>query len=171
VVAVDRSVPRLQRLKENLSRLNLTAETVVADAGEWDAGPFDAVLLDAPCSATGTIRRHPDTPWIKRPEDIAALAAVQGRLLRHAAKLVRPGGLLIYATCSLEPEEGIDQIEAFLAERPDFARLPIKPNEIGGETSLISIKEDLRTLPCHMLDSDKRMAGCDGFYAARLVRR
>jgi 16S rRNA (cytosine967-C5)-methyltransferase len=78
---------------------------------------------------------------------------------------------LIYATCSLEPEEGIDQVEAFLAERPDFVRVPVKPKEIGGETSLISIKEDLRTLPCHMPDSDKRMGGCDGFYAARLARR
>ncbi len=171
VVAVDRSPPRLQRLKENLKRLSLSAEAVVADAGEWDAGPFDAVLLDAPCSATGTIRRHPDIPWVKRPEDIAALAAVQDRLLRHAAKLVRPRGLLIYATCSLEPEEGIDQIERFLAERPDFARVPVNPAEIGGETSLISIKEDLRTLPCHMPDSDRRMSGCDGFYAARLARR
>jgi 16S rRNA (cytosine967-C5)-methyltransferase len=171
VVAVDRSVPRLKRLKENLARLGLSAESVVADAGEWDAGPFDAVLLDAPCSATGTIRRHPDIPWVKRSEDIATLAAVQGRLLRGAAGLVRPGGMLIYATCSLEPEEGIDQVEAFLAERPDFVRLPIKPAEIGGETSLISIKEDLRTLPCHMPDSDRRMAGCDGFYAARLARR
>ena len=171
VVAVDRSAPRLQRLKENLARLNLSAETVVADAGEWDDGPFDAVLLDAPCSATGTIRRHPDIVWVKRLEDIAALAAVQGRLLGHAAKLVRPGGLLIYATCSLEPEEGIDQVETFLAERRDFVRVPVKPAEIGGDTSLISIKEELRTLPCHMPDSDKRMAGCDGFYAARLARR
>ncbi len=171
VIAVDRSAPRLKRLEENLARLSLSAEAVVADVGEWDAGPFDAVLLDAPCSGTGTIRRHPDIVWVKQPADLAALAAVQGRLLRRAAALVRPGGLLIYATCSLEPEEGIDQIEGFLAERPDFVRVPIKPAEIGGETSLISIKEDLRTLPCHMPDSDKRMAGCDGFYAARLARR
>ena len=171
VVAVDRSPPRLQRLQDNMARLGLSADAVVADAGEWDAGPFDAVLLDAPCSATGTIRRHPDIVWVKRPEDIAALAAVQGRLLGHAAKLVRPGGLLIYATCSLEPEEGIDQVETFLAERPDFVRVPIKPTEMGGETSLISIKEDLRTLPSHMPDSDNRMGGCDGFYAARLARR
>ena len=171
VVAVDRSPSRLKRVAANLTRLGLSAQAVVADAGEWDAGPFDAVLLDAPCSGTGTIRRHPDIPWVKRPEDIATLAALQARLLRRAAALVRPGGLLIYATCSLEPEEGIDQIEAFLAERLDFARVPVKPAEIGGETSLISIKEDLRTLPCHMPDSDKRMGGCDGFYAARLARR
>jgi len=171
VVAVDRSPPRLKRVEANLTRLGLSAEAVIADAGEWHAGPFDAVLLDAPCSGTGTIRRHPDIPWVKRPEDIASLTAMQGRLLRRAAALVRPGGLLIYATCSLEPEEGIDQVEALLAERPDFARVPVKPAEIGGETSLISIKEDLRTLPCHMPDSDKRMGGCDGFYAARLARR
>jgi 16S rRNA (cytosine967-C5)-methyltransferase len=171
VVAVDRSPPRLQRLKENLARLKLSAETVAADVADWKAGPFDAVLLDAPCSGTGTIRRHPDIPWIKRPQDIATLAAVQGRLLRHAAELVRPGGLLVYATCSLEPEEGVDQVETFLAERPDFVRVPVKPEETGGESWLISVNQDLRTLPCHMLDSDGRMAGCDGFYAARLARR
>jgi 16S rRNA (cytosine967-C5)-methyltransferase len=171
VVAVDRSAPRLKRLAANLARLKFSAEIIVADVLEWRAGPFDAVLLDAPCSATGTIRRHPDIPYLKRPEDIIALAALQTRLLAAAAGLLRPGGLLVYVTCSLEPEEGIDQIEAFLAKRPDFVRVPVKPAEIGGDTSLISIKEDLRTLPSHMPDSEKRMAGCDGFYAARLVRR
>jgi 16S rRNA (cytosine967-C5)-methyltransferase len=171
VVAVDRSPPRLKRLAANLSRLGLSAETVAVDVGEWQAGPFDAVLLDAPCSATGTIRRHPDIPWVKQPEDVATLAAVQARLLRRAAELVRPGGLLIYATCSLEPEEGAAQIDSFLAERLDFEHVPVTPAEVGGETSLISINHDLRTLPFHMPDSDKRMAGCDGFYAARLRRR
>src|SRR5437867_1740539 len=105
VVAVDRTEARLARLRQNLARLKLAAETVAADAAQWQAGPFDAVLLDAPCSSTGTIRRHPDIPWLKREDDIGTLTALQRSLVGHAAELVRPGGLLVYCTCSLEPEE------------------------------------------------------------------
>src|ERR1700688_3875920 len=108
VTAVDRSSVRLNRLRENLARLALEAETVTADALEWQGGPFDAVLLDAPCSSTGTIRRHPDVPWLKREADIAALATLQRRLITHAAELTGPGGILVYCTCSLEPEEGVE---------------------------------------------------------------
>ena len=107
VTAVDISGPRLRRLQENLARLNLKAETVQANVTEWTPPePFDAVLLDAPCSATGTIRRNPDIPYLKSEADITALAAVQARLLKRALNLLKPGGQLVYATCSLEPEEG-----------------------------------------------------------------
>jgi 16S rRNA (cytosine967-C5)-methyltransferase len=170
VTAVDRSAPRLQRLRENLARLKLTAELVTADMLEWRAGPFDAVLLDPPCSSTGTIRRHPDIPWLKRESDIAALAAVQRRLIARAAELVATGGTLIYCTCSLEPEEGEAVVNAFLAAHPNFRRCPIREQEIAGTAppDWLNSEGDLRTLPCHLPDDDPRMAGLDGFYAARL---
>jgi 16S rRNA (cytosine967-C5)-methyltransferase len=170
VTAVDRSGPRLARLRENLARLQLTAETVAADILEWQPEPFDAVLLDAPCSSTGTIRRHPDVPWLKRDTDIAALVAVQRQLLARAAALVRPGGTLIYCTCSLEPEEGIDLITELLAIEPGLRRQPIAPAEVGNLPELVTPAGDLRTLPCHLPDSDPLFAGLDGFYAARLQR-
>jgi 16S rRNA (cytosine967-C5)-methyltransferase len=170
VVAVDRSSSRLERLRENLARLGLSAEVVAADATKWVADPFDAVLLDAPCSATGTIRRHPDVPWQKRPEDLASLAALQSRLLDRAAELTRRGGVLVYATCSLEPEEGEHQIDSFLARNSEFSRLPVAPPEVGGIAEFVSTAGDLRTLPCHMSNPDPRFAGCDGFYSARLQR-
>src|ERR1700722_14615518 len=103
--AVDRSPARLARLEENLKRLSLSAELVCADVGEWTAEPFDAVLLDAPCSSTGTNRRHPDVPWLKQPADIAKLTALQRRLIERAAALTKPGGAMVYCTCSLEPQE------------------------------------------------------------------
>src|SRR5262249_33971704 len=115
VVAVDRSPARLERLRQNLARLKLSAQILAADVTQWQAGPFDAVLLDAPCSSTGTIRRHPDVPWRKRESDILTLAAVQRRMLAHAATLTRPGGLIVYCTCSLEPEEGVAAVEDVLA--------------------------------------------------------
>jgi 16S rRNA (cytosine967-C5)-methyltransferase len=169
-VAVDRSEKRIERLRENLARLSLQAETVVADASNWDGGPFDAVLLDAPCSATGTIRRHPDIPWQKKPADLAALAALQTRLLDRAAMLTKPGGLLVYATCSLEPEEGEQQIAAFLDRHANFTRVPIASAEIGGFSEALLPSGDMRTLPCHMPHPDPRFSGCDGFFAARLRR-
>jgi 16S rRNA (cytosine967-C5)-methyltransferase len=170
VTAVDRSANRLVRLRENLARLGLAAETVAADATEWQAGPFDAVLVDAPCSSTGTIRRHPDVPWLKREADIVALAALQSRLLDHAVELTRPGGTLIYCTCSLEPEECEQQVEGLLARAPQLRRAPVSPAEVGGIAELVTSAGDLRTLPCHLPDVDPRLSGLDGFYAARLVR-
>jgi 16S rRNA (cytosine967-C5)-methyltransferase len=160
----------MKRLRENLARLSLVAETVIADASKWDAGPFDAVLLDAPCSATGTIRRHPDIPWQKRLADIAALTGLQSRLLDRAAKLTKPGGLLVYATCSLEPEEGEQQIESFLARNVDFVRAPIEPSELEGFAEFLSPMGDMRSLPFHVPNGDSRLSGCDGFYSARLRR-
>ena len=170
VTAVDRSEPRLARLRQNLTRLKLDAETVVADATQWQAGPFDAVLLDAPCSSTGTIRRHPDIPWLKSETDLIKLAALQARLLDQAATLVKPGGTLVYCTCSLEPEEGEEQVKALLGRNSQLRRHPIGADEVGGIAELLSPDGDLRTLPCHLPDPDPRMAGLDGFYAARLVR-
>jgi 16S rRNA (cytosine967-C5)-methyltransferase len=171
VVAVDRSKVRLGRLKENLERLNLDAETVVADAATWKGGPFDAILLDAPCSSTGTIRRHPDIPWQKQLGDIEKLTALQQRLLDNAAQLARPGGIIVYCTCSLEREEGEAAVAAFLARTPDVIRKPIETREIFGQTQFLTPEGDLRTLPCHWPSPDSRMAGLDGFFAARMEKR
>jgi len=169
IVAVDRSAKRLARLTENLERLKLTAETRVADATILDAPPFDAILLDAPCSATGTLRRHPDVAWTKDEMDVRRLADLQRRLLDAAARLLRPGGRLVYCTCSLEPEEGEEQAASFLARHPDFARAPVTADEVGGLTDLVSPAGDLRTLPFH-LSVDGARGGLDGFFAARFVR-
>jgi 16S rRNA (cytosine967-C5)-methyltransferase len=171
VIAVDRAPARLDRLRQNLDRLGLAAETVAADATQWQAGPFDAVLLDAPCSSTGTIRRHPDIPWLKHAGDIAKLASVQRRLIAHAVELLKPGGLLVYCTCSLEPEEGVEIVDNLLARDPRLRRRPIASAEVGGLDALVTPTGDLRTLPCQLPDPDPRMAGLDGFFAARLERQ
>ena len=169
VLAIDRAPARLERVRKNLTRLQLAAAIVCADLMEWQAGPFDAVLLDAPCSSTGTIRRHPDIPWIKRPADIDALAAAQLRMIRRAAHLVRPGGLLVYCVCSLEPEEGSNIVRSVLAENAGLRRLPIGA---GDKVPLdwLSTDGDLRTLPCQWADAEAGVAGVDGFFAARLQR-
>ena len=171
VIAVDKSAERLKRLAGNLARLGLTAEVEVADALNFTAAPFDAVLLDAPCTATGTIRRHPDVAWTKRVADVATLAAIQARMLDRAASLTRPGGRLVYCACSLEPEEGEAQIAALLRRNPDVERWPIEAEEIGGLSECLTSLGELRTLPFHLLDPDPRRSGLDGFFAARLRRR
>ena len=170
VIAVDRAPGRLERLQQNLARLHLAAETVAADVMQWRPEPFDAVLLDAPCSSTGTIRRHPDIPWLKHAPDVAALAALQRRLVAHASELTKPGGVLVYCTCSLEPEEGVDVIRDLLAHNPNLRRQPISAEEVHGCSEWLTADGDLRTLPCHLGDPDSRMGGLDGFYAARLQR-
>ncbi|MFA5949319.1 MAG: transcription antitermination factor NusB [Hyphomicrobium sp.] len=163
VTAVDLSANRLRRVEENLARLKLTAEIVTADAATWDPDrQFDAILLDAPCTATGTIRRHPDIVHLKREPDVAQLAALQSQLLDRAAHLTKPGGLLVYCTCSLEPEEGIDQVTQFLLRHSNFERVPLRSGEVGLEASWVTPLGDLRTLPTHAMD---------GFYAARLRRK
>src|SRR3984885_9539849 len=169
--AVDRSPARITRLEENLKRLSLSAELVCADAAEWNAEPFDAVLLDAPCSSTGTIRRHPDVPWLKQPADIEKLAALQRRLIARASALTKPGGTLIYCTCSLEPEEGEAIVDSLLAENASLQRAAIAADEVYGRGEFLTPQGDLRTLPCHLPDADSRRAGLDGFYAARLRKR
>lgn len=165
VIAVDRSENRLKRLHSNMERLNLNVETVTADAATWNpAVAFDAVLLDAPCSATGTIRRHPDVAWLKSPKDVAKLSITQDRLLNAATDMLRPGGTIVYCTCSLQPEEGIDRIETLLKNNPSVTRVPVQAHEIGGLSEAITPAGDLRTLPCHMAEQ----GGMDGFYACRL---
>ncbi len=170
VVAVDRAPARIERLKENLVRLKLSAETVVADVAEWRGGPFDAVLLDAPCSSTGTIRRHPDIPWLKHETDIAKLSALQRRLIARAVELTKPGGILVYCTCSLEPEESTDVVRELLEREPRVARRPVIADEIHGCGEFLTADGELRTLPSQWGDGDSRMSGLDGFYAARLAR-
>ncbi len=162
VTAVDLSASRLRRLRENLGRLGLDAEIVQANAAEWSAPePFDAVLLDAPCSATGTIRRNPDIPYLKAGADIEALSGVQARLLDHALGLLKPGGQLVYSTCSLEAEEGEARIERLLAARPGVSLSPIRAGEAGIPPECVTPTGLLRTLPFHC-------GGMDGFFAARL---
>ena len=170
VTAVDRSAARLTRLRENLTRLSLQAETVTADVLEWQGGPFDAALLDAPCSSTGTIRRHPDVPWLKTEADLAVLTSLQQRLIDRAVDLLKPGANLVYCVCSLEPEEGVKQIAALLARNPNVTRKPMTAEELFGHGEFVTADGDLRTLPLHLPDPDPRWGGLDGFYAARLTR-
>jgi 16S rRNA (cytosine967-C5)-methyltransferase len=170
VTAVDRSESRMARVKENLVRLGLAADMVVADATEWRAGPFDAVLVDAPCSSTGTIRRHPDIAHLKREADVAALAELQRRLIANAIELAKPGGTIVYCVCSLEPEEGEAQISDVLARDARVRRNPVAAAEVAGSAEFVTAAGDLRTLPCQLPDPEPRLAGLDGFYAARLTR-
>jgi 16S rRNA (cytosine967-C5)-methyltransferase len=167
VIAVEREASRLARLRENLARLNLEAALVAADARDFrPQQPAPFVLLDAPCSATGTIRRHPELPWIKGASDVTLCAAAAGELLEAAAEMTAVGGLLVFAVCSLEREEGGEQAEAFLARNRDFVRVRIAPEELFGHCEWIDSAGDLRTLPCHLAAH----GGMDGFYAARFRR-
>ena len=170
VTTVDRSAERLKLLAANFERLRLHSEIVVADALSFDAPPFDAVLLDAPCTATGTIRRHPDVAWTKRPGDLGPLVKLQVQLIDKAIALTRPGGVIVYCVCSLEPEEGEAQIASVLRRNPDVRRAPIAPHEIGGLAECLTPSGDLRTLPCHLWGDDPRRSGLDGFFAARLTK-
>jgi len=165
-IAVEREPQRMQRLKENLERLKLNAELVEADLRDFtpkQRAPF--VLLDAPCSATGTIRRHPDLPWIKSAADVNTRADAAAELLDSTADMVADGGTLLFAVCSLEPEEGLEQVNDFLARHSEFRRDPIHPSQVFGMTDLVC-DGDLRTLPCHLAEQ----GSMDGFYAARLRR-
>jgi 16S rRNA (cytosine967-C5)-methyltransferase len=171
VTAVDISVARLARVEANLQRLGLKAELVQADAAQWSpAEPFDAILLDAPCSATGTIRRHPDILHIKQPRVLQQLIETQARMLDHAADQIKSGGVIVYCTCSLEPEEGASQVARFLASHPGFSRLPLLPGELPGIAAAITADGDLRTLPSHRFEGFEAAGGLDGFFAARLQR-
>lgn len=170
VTAIDRSTKRLKRLKENITRIGLDShvKVEVSDAVSWNPiKPPAYILLDAPCSATGTIRRHPDMPHLKSPKDIDGLISIQQRLLTHAAEIIAINGTLIYCTCSLQKCEGEHQISAFLESHPNFARAPITPEEIGGYSELINKNGDLRLLPFHLAEQ----GGIDGFFISRLVRQ
>ncbi|MGD1888626.1 MAG: 16S rRNA (cytosine(967)-C(5))-methyltransferase RsmB [Cohaesibacteraceae bacterium] len=167
VTAVDRSQSRMGRLTDNLKRLGLQARTVIGDARAVVPNRhLSAVILDAPCRATGTLRRHPDLAHVRRPDDIVALANLQSELLEAAAKRTAPGGTLVYATCSMEPEEGEDQISQFLAGHPnwalesiDWSDLPARARQADGT---------VRTLP-HMAPASPDIAGgMDGFFIAKL---
>jgi 16S rRNA (cytosine967-C5)-methyltransferase len=165
VTALDLSAKRLARLTDNMERTGLSAQTVTVDLRKWDSdAQFDAVLLDAPCTATGTFRRHPDVLHRIGPRQIAELVALQATMLDRAADRVKPGGLLVYATCSLEPEEGEAQAEAFLQRHPEFAPSPfsedILPDGVPTQNGIV------RTLPGMLADK----GGLDGFFVARFVR-
>jgi 16S rRNA (cytosine967-C5)-methyltransferase len=154
-------------VRANLARLQLDAEIVTADAVTWRPDrPADAVLLDAPCSATGTIRRHPDIPWLKRAEEVAKLAAVQDRLLAAAVEMTAPGGTLVYCTCSLQPEEGPQRVEALLRSGAPVERAVVAADEVGGLAELLTRDGDIRTLPTQL----SAQGGLDGFYIARMRR-
>ncbi len=173
VTAVDLSPHRLERVKQNLARLRLSGvATVAADLETWTPKTaFDAILLDAPCSATGTLRRNPDVGRLKKAATVEELSALQGRLLERAATWVKPEGLLVYCTCSLQKAEGEDRVAAFLAAHPDWERVPVEAHEIGGLAEAITAEGDLRTRPDMLAAEDPRLAGLDGFFAARLRRR
>ena len=167
VTALDKSKSRLARLAENPARTGLVATTIVADAVDYaPPEPFDAVLLDAPCSSTGTFRRHPEVLYRARPSVIAELTELQTKLLARAAAFVRPGGTLVYAVCSLERAEGEDIVTAFLAANPDWSIAPPAGGELpDGVTS--SPEGWVRILPGRLAD----VGGLDGFFVARLVAR
>jgi 16S rRNA (cytosine967-C5)-methyltransferase len=148
VTAVDRSPNRMARLRDNLVRLALEAETIVVDAAEWPGG----------------------SGWLRQEADIAPLVALQQRLLERATMLLRPGGTLVYCTCSLEPEEGEQAISTFLAAEPSMRRAPVEAGEVAGLAEILTAEGDLRTLPSHLPRDEPRLSGLDGFYAARLVK-
>jgi 16S rRNA (cytosine967-C5)-methyltransferase len=169
VAAVDRSEERMQQLRDNMDRLRLDVECIVADVTAWRPHErADAVLLDAPCSGTGTLRRHPDIAYLKGPGEIEALKPLQRRLLAAALEMLRPGGLLVYSVCSLQREEGSEQI-ATLLETVGHAleRLHVTPQDVCGQTDFINSEGDLQTLPSHF----SLVGGLDGFYACRLRKR
>jgi 16S rRNA (cytosine967-C5)-methyltransferase len=171
VAAVDISENRLKRLRENLTRLGLQAETVRADASSY--GPeemFDAVLVDAPCSSTGTIRRHPDVPWVKNDGDVVRLAEVQRRLLYHAVEIVVPGGTIVFSNCSLDPREGEQLLEAVLTNDTRVKLDPVKPGEYKGLDTFLTSQGTVRTTPADWPAEAARLSGLDGFFAARLRR-
>ncbi len=170
VTCVDSSKHRLERLSQNMTRLGLEMTSVTGDATKWMPDhPYDAVLLDAPCTGTGTLRRHPDIAHLKGAKDLKELTNLQARLLHNAVKLVRPGGTLVYCTCSLEPEEGVDQIAKLIDEMPGIQADPIRLEEISGHDSWLSSHGQLRTLPFYLEAGTGKMAGMDGFFAARLI--
>lgn len=167
VIALDRSAERIRRLTENMERLNLNVETVIADGAVWQPAELvDAVLLDAPCTATGTIRHQPDVLWLKEPKDEEKLAALQKRLLENAAFMLKPGGVLIYCTCSLQKSEGEDQGAWALRKQFGLQLFPITENDLPGIAEMITQRGELRCLPQHWAGQ----GGLDGFYIARFIK-
>ena len=163
VTALDLSEPRMKRVRENLDRTGLQAKLVTQDAFDHK-GQYDAVLLDAPCTATGTLRRHPDLPFVKHGGEVEPLTKLQMRLLDHALTLVKPGGTLVYCTCSLLPVEGEFQITAALKRHPNLEIIPTAPTTLGGDPDWASAEGGLRLWPSFWADK----GGLDGFYMAAL---
>jgi 16S rRNA (cytosine967-C5)-methyltransferase len=167
VTAVELSPGRAERLRDNLARLRLEARIEMADARVWrPEAPCGLILLDVPCSATGTIRRHPDVPRHKSPAEVLRMAALQAELLRAAVAMLAPSGTLVYASCSLQPEEGPEQIARLLAEGVPLVRSPVARGELSGLPVELTDEGEVRTLPCHMAED----GGMDGFFVARLRR-
>ncbi|MGB0720454.1 MAG: RsmB/NOP family class I SAM-dependent RNA methyltransferase, partial [Bdellovibrionales bacterium] len=169
VIAIDRSVNRLKRLEENAERLGFRdrIDILAEDAAVWKPpAPVPYILLDAPCSATGTVRRHPDAPHLKAPGDIARLCDLQARILANAFDMLMVGGVLVYCTCSLQKDEGERQIMAFLTRTPNAARLPVLAEELNGYDESLTPDGDLRILPFHQA----ALGGMDGFYIARITK-
>jgi len=167
VVAVEQSSSRLKRLDGNLARLGLQVETRCSDLMTIDEkDSFDAILLDAPCSSTGTTRRHPDVLWTKNSDDIAKLAALQEKLLRHALTFLKPGGRLVFSNCSIDPSEGEEIIDRLLADFPDVRLLPIDPKAWAGLEVEITPRGEFRTTPAMLAEQ----GGLDGFYAAVIAK-
>ena len=178
--ALEASAPRLDRLNSNLQRLNLNVETIHADMMEWTTDrQFDAVLLDAPCSSTGTIRRHPDVQWNKSEQIVNELAQLQIDMINRAAKFVKPGGTLVFANCSIDRTEGEDVYATILSRETGLEPAPLTAGECFGLAELINRQGTIRTLPCHLqspappveMDRDpRRWTGLDGFFCARFIK-
>lgn len=170
IIALDRSAKRLVRLKENMTRLSFSekVEAITTDASEWSPKePADAVLLDAPCTATGVIRRHPDILYLKSEKDIDSLVRTQQKIFDHAAGFVKSGGMLIYCTCSILKSEGEDQVETFLNNHSDYERMPITEEDVSGHKQFINENGDIRLFP-YLLSE---LGGLDGFFISRLRRK
>jgi 16S rRNA (cytosine967-C5)-methyltransferase len=167
VVAVDRSAQRMERLKENMQRLHFSVEIRAADGASFQPDePADAVLLDAPCTATGTIRHQPDVLHLKEEADQTRLIETQRRLMLNALRMLKPGGVLVYCTCSLQKAEGEYQTDWLLAQGPGLALSPIRSGEIPGIDEMITPRGELRILPAHWAE----IGGMDGFYAVRFIK-
>jgi 16S rRNA (cytosine967-C5)-methyltransferase len=172
VTAVDLSKNRLKRLSENMNRMKLNVEILQADIMKWRPETlFDGILLDAPCSSTGTVRRHPDIPWTKSPSDIEKLAHLQEQMLQRALGLVKPGGRVVFSNCSLDPMEGENMVQRVLENCPGIERTPVDPALLPGLEAAITSKGEVRTTPAMLPNDDPRLAGLDGFFASVLMRK
>jgi 16S rRNA (cytosine967-C5)-methyltransferase len=171
VTAVDTSHNRLRRLESNLKRLGFAASIVEADINSWKPDQaFDAILLDAPCSSTGTVRRHPDVPWTKSLADVEKLALVQRKLLDTAIGMLKPGGRIVFSNCSLDPLEGEQLVAALLNERADLTADPVTPDEFQWAKPFLIGEGWLRTTPADLDMGRPEISGMDGFFAARFRR-